>query len=110
VVEADGSAFKWKHGADTSFINKPPKTLAEGHYILESISGSLSGTDVTFREDPHVGADRLTFHFDTGGDITALSTRSNMEGESYTHLYTFLPTYDEEILATIQKTYEEATQ
>ena len=109
VVEADGSAFKWKHKADTSWIvDTTPKTLAEGHYILKSISGSLAGTDVTFKKDKRGSADRLIFHFDAGGNFTALSETGNVEMDTVTRHYTFLPTSDEEILATIEKYHEDA--
>lgn len=111
LIEADGSSFKWKHKADTSWIvDTTPKTLAEGKYILESIRGSLSGTEVTFKKDLRGSADRLIFHFDAGGNFTALSETGRLEMENYTRLYTFLPTSDEEILATILKYHEDATQ
>lgn len=111
LIEADGSSFKWKHKADTSWIvDTTPKTLAEGKYMLESISGSLAGTEVTFKKDLPGSGDRLIFYFDTGDNFTALSLTGSLEMETYTQRYTFLPTSDEEILATILKYHEDATQ
>lgn len=86
-----------------------PDTLADGKYVLSTIRGSFNGTDVTFRHEKY-GYKKLTFHFDASGTFVGLSTKSNLEEESSTTVYTFLPTAEEEILATIQKTYEEATQ
>lgn len=107
LIEADGSASPWKHKVDASWIiDTTPKTLEKGEYILESIRGSLAGTEVTFQKDLPGSDDRLIFHFDAGGNFTAL-TRSD---RAYTKLYTFLPTSDEEILDTIMKYHEEAKQ
>lgn len=111
LIEADGSSFKWKHKADTSWIvDTTPKTLAEGKYILESIRGSLAGTDITFKKDKRGSANRLIFHFDASGNFTALSETGSVEMDTVTRRYTFLPTSDEEILATILKYHEDATQ
>lgn len=110
LIEADGSASPWKHKVDASWIiDTTPKTLEKGQYILGSIRGSLTGTEVTFRHEKYA-YNKLTFYFDAGGNFTALSRTGNLEMETYTHLYTFLPTSDEEILDTILKYHEEAKQ
>ena len=111
LIGFDGSSSKWSHSFYPSWGKGDiPETLGVGEYILDSIHGSLSGTEVTFKKDLRGSADRLIFHFDAGGNFTALSETGNLEMENYTRLYTFLSTSDEEILATILKYHEDATQ
>jgi hypothetical protein len=86
-----------------------PKTLAEGKYILKSIRSSLSGTDVTFRHEKY-GNEKLTFHFGAFGTFVGLTAESDIEGEPWIRVYTILPTAEDEILATILKYHEDATQ
>ena len=110
LIEADGSSFKWKHKADYSGVmDTTPKTLAEGKYILKSIRSSLSGTDVTFRHEKY-GNQKLTFHFGAFGTFVGLTAESDIEGEPWIWVYTILPTAEDEILATILKYHEDATQ
>lgn len=110
VIEGENTHSKWKFkGSAVRVTEEYSDTLADGKYIRSTIRGSFTGTEVTFRHEKY-GYKKLTFHFDASGTLVGLSAKSSTEGKPSTTVYTFLPTAEEEILATIQKYYEEATQ